>query len=307
MNDDHNDANVEGGKSCNKDNIDKEQKVRMKRKEAKKQAKKERVVRRKQRLLEMERMSTTFFGKHKWLGGAVDPDTGNIYGIPAHSYQIICITPPPPQSSPSSSYSKAEISTIPLPNKYQQGQYKWLRGLIYNGNLYGIPAWNVQGVLKMELSSKKISVLPLPHEPSYYRTESEPISAVPSLTNDNEKINSRRRNFSSVDRGRWMWHGGAVGKTSDGAASIYAIPSNAQHVLKVSLDGSDKVEEIGPPLSEGQNKFYGGILGTDGCIYGMPYTATGVLRINPRTDDVQILGDFPAGGYKWHGKNIVLY
>ena len=66
--------------------------------------------------------------------GAVDPDTGNIYGIPSHSHQIICITPSTPDSP-------AVISTIPLPNEYQQGQFKWLRGVIHNGILYGIPAW----------------------------------------------------------------------------------------------------------------------------------------------------------------------
>lgn len=41
--------------------------------------------------------------------------------------------------------------------------------------------------------------------------------------------------------------------------------------------------------------------GLDGCIYGMPYTATGVLRIDPKNDSVEILGNFPHGGWKWHG------
>jgi hypothetical protein len=58
-------------------------------------------------------------------------------------------------------------------------------------------------------------------------------------------------------------------------------------------------EEIGPELPEGQNKWYGGIKGVDGCIYGMPFTATGVFRINPWDDSVEILGNFPAGGWKW--------
>lgn len=39
----------------------------------------------------------------------------------------------------------------------------------------------------------------------------------------------------------------------------------------------------------------------DGCIYAPPYTATGVLRIDPQTDTVQVIGHFPYGGYKWHG------
>ena len=47
--------------------------------------------------------------------------------------------------------------------------------------------------------------------------------------------------------------------------------------------------------------YSGGILGVDGCIYAPPYTATGVLRIDPRNDNVQVIGNFPYGGYKWHG------
>ena len=80
----------------------------------------------------------------------------------------------------------------------------------------------------------------------------------------------------------------------------YCIPSNAEHVLKVNLK-TEELTEIGPALTDGQNKFYGGIKGLDGCIYGMPYTATGVIRIDPRTDSVEILGEYPLGGYKWHG------
>lgn len=273
-----------------------EHQIQMKKK---KQAKKEKKLFKKIHYNEKKPL-TTFFGKHKWLGGAIDPKTGKIYGIPAHSYQIICITP----STPS---SKAEISTIPLPNEYQKGQFKWLRGLVHDEYLYGIPAWNVKGVLKVNLhpsslgDKERIKILPLPHDPCYYLTKPLPIE-----NDDNEETQSQKNiRFSNIDRGRWMWHGGAVGKFSDeenSGAAIYCIPSNAAHVLKVYLDGSDKVEEIGPSLSEGQNKWYGGILGTDGCIYGMPYTATGVLRINPRNDSVQILGNYPSGGYKWHGE-----
>jgi hypothetical protein len=96
-----------------------------------------------------------------------------------------------------------------------------------------------------------------------------------------------------------MWHGGSLQKSHDGDA-IYCIPSNAEHVLKVHI-ASERVTEIGPALTNGQNKWYGGIPGRDGCVYGMPYTATGVLRIDPKTDSVEVLGEYPIGGYKWHG------
>lgn len=32
----------------------------------------------------------------------------------------------------------------------------------------------------------------------------------------------------------------------------------------------------------------------------MPYSAQGILRINPITDDVRVIGNFHEG-YKWHG------
>ncbi len=56
-------------------------------------------------------------------------------------------------------------------------------------------------------------------------------------------------------------------------------------------------EEIGPNLFQfgGKNRWYGGILGIDGCVYAPPYAATGVLRIDPRTDSVKVIGDFPEG------------
>jgi hypothetical protein len=243
-----------------------------------KRAKKKQALLQRQKRLEKRGPSTTFVGTHKWLGGAVDPETGCIYGVPSHSYQIIRITP-------STSTSKAEIATISLPNEFQQGKFKWLRGLVHDGCLYAIPAWSTKGILKLHLATQKVTVLPLPREISYYQTDSTPW----------------KERGTSVDRGRWMWHGGAVGETSSGESAIYCVPSNALHVLKVCLDGTDRVEEIGPELPEGQNKWYGGIKGVDGCIYGMPYTATGVLRINPWDDSVKILGNFPAGGWKWHG------
>ena len=243
-----------------------------------KQAQKKAALQRREERLKKRGPPTSFVGTHKWLGGAVDPTTGYIYGVPSHSYQIICI-------KPSTSTSKAEVVTIPLPNEFQQGKFKWLRGLVHNGFLFAIPAWSTKGILKLHLATQKITVLPLPQDLSYYQSPSIPW----------------KETSETVDRRRWMWHGGAVGQSSTGESAIYCVPSNAQHVLKVHLNGSDIVEEIGPKLSAGQNKWYGGIKGLDGCIYGMPYTATGVLRINPKNDSVEILGNFPSGGWKWHG------
>ena len=38
---------------------------------------------------------------------------------------------------------------------------------------------------------------------------------------------------------------------------------------------------VGPLLLEGENKFQNGFVGRDGCLYGIPQRASGVLRIIP--------------------------
>lgn len=68
-----------------------------------------------------------------------------------------------------------------------------------------------------------------------------------------------------------MWHGAGLStkpteKSPMGA--IFCIPSNAERVLKVDI-ATDEVRAIGPSFKEGQNKWYGGIVGKDGAIYGM--------------------------------------
>jgi hypothetical protein len=253
--------------------------------------------------------------QHKWLGGAVDAQTGKIYGIPSHANEIICIESPPPLSSSTTSplqsswvveqcssstttttTTTARISTIPLPSTaYRHGPFKWLRGIVYNDCLYGIPSWHTGGVLKVNLRNvdnvaaaaaaaadedgkttlrrEVVSILPLPHESSYYED-----CGVDSIMDDQVLQNYRENNNTKednaddddiVNRARWMWHGGAIGNGGDGASSfssssspppppaIYCPPSNAEHVLKVYLDGTDRVEEIGPKFVKGQNKWYG--------------------------------------------------
>ncbi len=274
-------------------------------KQAKKKALKEARINASLERLSKRPSSNTFLGEHKWLGGAVDPQTGKIYGIPSHAIEVICINPPEKEDPYGTGTTSrgAEISTIPLPNEYKEGNFKWLRGIIHAGYLYGIPAWSTHGVLKVRLAPKskhtrgpRVKLLPLPKPAEFYHS-----SAKEGMKEEHGHMRRGRGHvkYADVDRGRWMWHGGSLQKSHDGEA-IYCIPSNAEHVLKVHV-ASEKVTEIGPALTTGQNKWYGGIPGKDGCVYGMPYTATGVLRIDPKTDNVQVLGDFPIGGYKWHG------
>eukprot|EP00559_Dactyliosolen_fragilissimus_P003459 CAMPEP_0184859660 /NCGR_PEP_ID=MMETSP0580-20130426/4646_1 /TAXON_ID=1118495 /ORGANISM="Dactyliosolen fragilissimus" /LENGTH=562 /DNA_ID=CAMNT_0027356431 /DNA_START=32 /DNA_END=1720 /DNA_ORIENTATION=- len=300
--------------------LKKKQEARFEQRTWRRERKRLALLRREERITKRGDSSLKFRGRHKWLGGAVDERTGAIYGIPSNYHEIICIQPPPPSSSAclSSSYQKTTdanstnkqmmttITTIPLPNFCKEGSFKWLRGIVANKHLYGIPAWSTYGVLKARLDGKgkgpKVTLLPLPDSCTTDLHSDDLNDEI--IESDAARRVRNKRNGTSIDRKRWMWHGGAVGggggNNVTSCDAIYCIPSNARRVLKVNLRNDD-ISEIGPDFNTGQNKWYGGIKGRDGCIYGMPYTATGVLRINPITDEVQLLGNFPQGGYKWHG------
>lgn len=87
---------------------------------------------------------------------------------------------------------------------------------------------------------------------------------------------------------------------------------NAERPLKINT-WTGEVSLLGDvPLLPGvDQKWYGGLLGPDGCIYGMPYNADSVLKIEPKTGKASTIGKLPLGGWKWHGgvlgQNGILY
>jgi hypothetical protein len=219
-------------------------------------------------------------GTHKHLGGAYDANDGTIYGIPANSKAILCIHPNP------SSGGRYELSTIPLPERVTDCNMKWLRGIISGGYLWAIPAW-ADCVLCVDIDAfwgrrelpdgqtAFVRLIPLP--------ESHPVGM------------------------RWQWHGAGINKEE---TAIYCIPSNANQVLKVDVIAKsstfidiqfdqDKYTDFSLDCT---NKWYGGIVGDDNCIYGIPYRAPGVLRIDSMTDTATLIGpNYGIGKYFWHG------
>lgn len=139
-----------------------------------------------------------FLGKHKWLGGAVDAESGIIYGVPSDAIEVICIHPPVDHQS------ETNITTIKLPVQYREGSFKWLRGIIVNGFLYGIPAWNISGVLKIRLDKDGIG-----NDEDYYtkRKKDPRVKILPLdsslLLNSVGRIN-RKDQTKSVRRDLWV-------------------------------------------------------------------------------------------------------
>lgn len=257
---------------------------------------------------EEDQIRKLLIGKHKWLGGAIS-DSGTIYGIPSHSNYVICLSPS--MHNDNDDDSSYQINMLRLPSyitnkrdggKHKDHHFKWLRGIISDNNLHGIPAWSKDGVLKVNIG-----------EWSKWR-EANPSRRI---IDGNEELSNKLvttipfpdANDEAREHYRWAWHGAALNKNS---TAIYCIPSNAQHVLKVDLETSSTCYLPIPPLSQmdtsqhakllaGSNKWYGGILGNDNCVYGIPYAAGSVLCIDANTDQVSLLGDFGWNKYNFHG------
>jgi DNA-binding beta-propeller fold protein YncE len=229
-------------------------------------------------------------GKHKWLGGAVD-SYGCIWGIPSNAPDVICLAP----SSDSGEY---QVHKIPLSPEISKGKFKWLRGIICDGYLYGIPAWSNAGILRVDIDSywkrrqipRSDDIVQILTLPEYYN-----FLNIATKTVD--------QNIDGEYPTRWLWHGAALNKEKN---AIYAIPSNAHHVLKLDLSTFETkllpIPVTKTPLTQ-TNKWYGGILGDDNAIYGVPYAAAGVLRIDTKNDSVQLIGEesFDVAQYNWHG------
>jgi hypothetical protein len=229
-------------------------------------------------------INALFPGVHKYLGGAKDERDGCIYGIPSHARSAICLYPITTVSKTAKNDDEVRyrIRLEPLPEHAANGQFKWLRGIIAHGYLYGIPAW-ANTVLQVDIDAMWgrrpnatgpiVNLIPLPE------------GHVPS---------------------RWQWHGASLNQQK---TAIYSIPSNAHQVLKVDLitHTTSLIDIDIPPQYKDfsfnhSNKWYGGLLGDDNAVYGIPYRTCSLLRIDTETDTAAIVGeDYGCKRFNWHG------
>lgn len=178
------------------------------------------------------------------------------------------------------------------------GQDKYLGGIESPcGNfVYGVPG-TAQQVLRVELGTAKLDVIgpcftgkfkwlrgvPVPATPEYPSgcCVALPCNALSILKiiPDTNKVYSFGESALAenchVENG-WFYHGGNFSPTT---GCIYAIPANANRVMKFN-PYTDEVQFIGPDYGIGKQKWYGGIEGSDGCIYGIPHNETGTYRLD---------------------------
>ena len=58
-----------------------------------------------------------------------------------------------------------------------------------------------------------------------------------------------------------------------------------------------EITSVGLPAISGTDKWTSGVLGEDGCIYGVPYSQPGIYKLDPQTNLVETIGSI-SGSYK---------
>ena len=216
--------------------------------------------------------SPPLVGQSLYLGGENGPD-GLIYCIPGHATRVLQINP-----------STDECVQI---GPEFVGKFKWLRGIRANGIVYGLPC-NSPSVLRIDARNSEkaveITTLDLPYH----------------TLDDHAEEQERQRTIP------WKYHGGSISPIDD---CIYCIPQSATQVLRINPQ-TDECTFVGPKLP-GKYKWYGGVVGVDGAIYGTPHNSHAVLRICPhkRKDgtvevEVQLVGNLGDASHQWHGAGV---
>ena len=182
---------------------------------------------------------TALMGQDKYLGGMSSPCGKYVFGVPGSAKRVLRI--------------HCDSGKMDFIGPEFSGKFKWLRGV-------DVPA---SAMVDNEVATNKFisgCCFALPcNSPSVLKIN-------PATDEVYEFGKDVLMECGDVG---WLYHGGNL--ASNGW--IYAIPANADRVLKFH-PSSDEICFIGPRFV-GRQKWYGGIVGSDNCIYGIPHNQRG--------------------------------
>lgn len=220
-----------------------------------------------------------------WLyhGGNLTSD-GFVYAIPANATRVLKIDP--------------RNETIEYIGPIFEGHQKWFGGLVgIDGCVYGIPQ-NASGVLKINPFTQECTVLGEGLGDGMWKWHGgnainggRQIIGYPNNSDSVLVIDVERQEVFTIgdstilqsgrhripQDGRYKWLGGAVTLNEK---FTYLFPCDAERVLRIDNE-TFELSFVGPELLEGENKYQNGFVSKDGCIYGIPQRASGVIRVIP--------------------------
>ena len=229
----------------------------------------------------------------KWYGGIPGND-GCIYGMP---FNADCVLKIEPRVLPDGTLDPiiSTFGSVPLDG------WKWHGGLAgHDGMIYAIPshADRVLEVNPVTQVLREVGSL----------IESGPVFDPSPRYNEIDGQSNKRWKGT----GKYKYGGAVLGPDH----CVYALPYDAHKVLKivpqsVSNKGETEVVALELPTDPDcladfacHNKWQNGYVGRDGCIYAIPVSAPAVLRIDPRSGEVDTVGRDVCEGYlreKWEG------
>ena len=191
--------------------------------------------------------------------------------VPSHAEVVLCIN----TNSSDPSYNAISFLKGNQENGIEIGKYKWGGAVLGSDKkIYCIPS-DSDNVLVIDPLKKALTSYPIYDDSR-------------NSSGDRDKSGTTERERRKKNK----WQGGVlVGN------AIYAIPCNAESVLKIDTDASSRspiMTELGlGVIPRGFCKWQGGFYSeTDNCIYAIPEHAKGVLKIDTMTDCVSII-DLP--------------
>ena len=218
--------------------------------------------------------------KQKWFGGIMGSD-GCVYGIPHNASGVLKIDPTNDsctvlqleEDEHTANNSETDVDELTsksrtVPSIDDSSKWKWHGGVSVGDKIYGYPN-----------NSSVVLVVNVPDQRVYT------IDGNNDDDDDDDGILQNSGRHRIPQDGRYKYLGGAASADN---SRVYLFPCDAERVLRIDV-ATDSLSLIGPPLLDGENKFQNGFAAKDGCMYGIPQRAMGILKIDPETDDVDVL------------------
>lgn len=243
---------------------------------------------------------------NKWYGGIL----GNhncVYGVPYRSCAVLKID------------CDANTACLVGPD-YGCSGYNWHGGIQVRGKIYAHPSHAPDTVLVIDTNDKDNTVCSeLPIQRAAYDTDARQnykwlggalgadgniycpacdTSAILKINPQTDKCTT----FGFTGTSKNKWQGGVLSPT-DGC--IYCIPASGRHILRIATfpgiageDDRNPTQLLGN-LSKHKDKWQGGHVGLDGCLYFIPENGYRVLKVTPPKDiPVLVNGELPKGDVK---------
>jgi hypothetical protein len=251
----------------------------------------------------------------QWHGAGINKEHTGIYCVPSNAKQVLKVD----TVTKTTSFIDIEFDPIQYPDFTLDCTNKWYGGITGDDNaVYCIP-YRASGVLRIDTVSNTAKMIGPNYGVGNYFwhggiKRNGKIYAHPSHADTVLVIDTREDVKGAISelpihchdqdqnfKGTYKWLGGAVG--ADG--HIYCPACDTSAILKINVD-TGYCETFGFAGTD-RNKWQGGILGRDNCIYTIPANGLHVCRIatdpnNKQGENViQLLGDLPPHKDKWQG------